>query len=47
MSQTIDGTRIADLISPFYDSPTSDAPNATKSPRPVKNDPFSQYHDDR
>lgn len=41
MRQKIDGNKIADLISPFLDSPTSDAPNATLSP-----DPFS-HPDDR
>lgn len=41
MKQIIDGNKIADLISPFLDSPTSDAPNATLSP-----DPFS-HPDDR
>lgn len=41
MRQIIDGNKIADLISPFLDSPTSDAPNATLSP-----DPFS-HPDDR
>lgn len=41
MKQIIDGNKIADLISPFLDSPTSDAPYATLSP-----DPFS-HPDDR
>lgn len=41
MRKIIDGNKIADLISPFLDSPTSDAPNATLSP-----DPFS-HPDDR
>lgn len=40
MRQIIDGNKIADLISPFLDSLTSDAPNATLSP-----DPFSHPND--